>query len=241
MSKSEKQSLEDDDRRHEWQLRLLPFMVRTIFGLALFFFLATMYQLYELNIKIEQSPTLSESELILAEGERPSFVERQWRSLVMLESHILQQRYHQANVLLMARVWVRYLGFVTGMMLALIGAVFILGKLREPGTELSVEGKSADNTLMGNLKTQSPGIVLVSLGTILMLVTILVHHEIEVNDAPVYTAVTMTVQPGQKPRDPAKLDFDENKKGNNPSADQSRALIDEYKRRHAPDDEGSSQ
>ena len=48
---------------------------------------------------------------------------------------MIKQRYHQANVLLMAGVRVRYPGLVTGMILALIGAVFVLGKIREERTE----------------------------------------------------------------------------------------------------------
>ena len=239
------QTSSNDDKRQEWQLRVLPFMVRIIIGLALFFFLATMYQLYELNTRIEQNPMLEESELLLAEGPEPSFIERQWRSLVLLESHILQQRYHQANVLLMARIWVRYLGFVTGMMLSLIGAVFILGKLREPGTELTLEGRGDSSNVPGNLKvqlvTQSPGIVLVTLGSVLMLVTILVHHEIEVNDAPVYTSVSAVGQSAQSSSDPAKLDLDAVRQSNEQTDDQTRDLMDKLRERQASSVEENSQ
>lgn len=161
----------EDSSQHNWQLRLMPFMVGIILTLALFFFVATLYQLYKLNVNIQETPELHNSELIDGGHPASKLVEKQWHSLVILESHILQQRYHQANVLLMARIWVRYLGFVTGMMLSLIGAVFILGKLREPATELTLGSEGENKKLPSNLKvqlvTQSPGIVLVTLGTVL--------------------------------------------------------------------------
>jgi len=81
----------------------------------------------------------------------------------------------------MARIWVRYLGFITGMILSFIGAIFVLGKLREPKTEMSVSG-----SVKTHIATQSPGIILVLLGSIIMLTTILSHHQISVVDAPIY-------------------------------------------------------
>ncbi|MEH6651425.1 MAG: hypothetical protein V7707_15470 [Motiliproteus sp.] len=189
----------------------MPFMIGLVLTLALFFFAATLFQLYELNLKIQDAPELENTELLQQAESGATLMEKQWRTLVVLESHVLQQRYHQANVLLMARIWIRYLGFVTGMMLALIGAVFILGKLREPTTTLTLSGESPDPNLPGNFKaqllTQSPGIVLVTLGTVLMLLTILIHHPIQVNDAPVYTSVTTTANIPATPPKPADLDL----------------------------------
>lgn len=225
---------------HSWQLRLLPVMTGLVLTLALFFFAATMHQLYQLNSKIQQVPQLDNSELLASSNTSVTLVEKQWRSLVLLESHVLQQRYHQANVLLMARVWVRYLGFVTGMILALIGAVFILGKLREPTTELSLgSGSSEPANQPGNLKvqllTQSPGIVLVTLGTVLMLITIMVHHPIEVADAPIYTSVTMTGAPLTESSRPAQLNLDSASTRKPASADQMSRLLEEARLRHGVD------
>jgi hypothetical protein len=115
------------------------------------------------------------------------FDRQRWNSLVALEVHVLQQRYHQANISIMSRLWVRYLGFVTGMILAFMGAIFIIGKLKE-GATLDIEGEG----LKANLATQSPGIVLTVLGVVLMVITIVVHHKVDVRDKPSYTAITMT-------------------------------------------------
>ncbi|CAN0513621.1 unnamed protein product, partial [Laminaria digitata] len=107
---------------------------------------------------------------------------QQWKTVATLEKHTLDQRYHQANVLLMSRIWTRYLAFVTGMILCMVGASFILGKLREDQTEIS--GKS--DLGEGSLKTSSPGVLLATLGVILMLTSLLTHHEISVTDGPAY-------------------------------------------------------
>jgi hypothetical protein len=49
-----------------------------------------------------------------------------WQLLALLEAHTIQQRYHQANVALILRGSIKYLGFLTGMILSIVGAVFIL-------------------------------------------------------------------------------------------------------------------
>jgi len=68
------------------------------------------------------------------------------------------------------------------MILALVGAAFILGKIRESETRLDVNG-----IWKFSIITASPGLVLALLGTILMITTIVTHFEIAVEDAPVYT------------------------------------------------------
>lgn len=164
-------------------------MTAMILGLTIFFFAASLFQLYRLQNKISQSPTLDLSPVLSSitltddplRSREKLDIER-WKTLTLLEDHAVKQRYHQANVLLMARVWVQYLGFVTGMILTLVGAVFVLGKMREERTELTVKSQTAS----GLLSTTSPGLVLATLGTVLMLTTLLTHNQIEVNDGPLY-------------------------------------------------------
>ncbi|MEH6628865.1 MAG: hypothetical protein V7739_20690 [Motiliproteus sp.] len=234
-----------DDRDHSWQNRLMPFMIGLVLTLALFFFAATLFQLYELNLKIQATPELHSTELLEPASSGMTLMEKQWRTLVLLESHTLQQRYHQANVLLMARIWIRYLGFVTGMMLAFIGAVFILGKLREPTTAMTLSGKSPDPNIPGDFKaqlvTQSPGIVLVTLGTVLMLITILVHHPIQVNDAPVYTSVTAIGKTSPMQSKPADLRFDSTRQQEQNAVDKTAELLEQARERHKADKGGTLQ
>lgn len=81
------------------------------------------------------------------------------------------------------------------MILALVGAAFILGKLREPASELQLKTGAAE----GNLKGQSPGLFLAFLGTILMVTTIVTHNEIETKDPATYTNMLINAQPSAKP------------------------------------------
>jgi hypothetical protein len=106
------------------------------------------------------------------------------RLAATLERNTVARRYHQANVTLMARVWTHYLGFVTGMTLALVGAAFVLGRISEESSELQV-GAGA-STPSASLRTASPGLVLGAFGVVLMIVTIVTHHEIETKEVPVY-------------------------------------------------------
>lgn len=174
-----------------WQRRLLPFMVGMLAVLTVFFCIASLLQVQHLNSRIEQPPTFdlqpanAALDNIQAEGTLHEKLEAaRWRMLAGLEAHALQRRYHQANVLVMSRIWTRYIGFLTGMILALVGATFILGKLREPTTQLDAQSEVWKFTL----STASPGIVLAVLGTLLMLTTLVVHTDIEVNDRPLYFA-----------------------------------------------------
>lgn len=162
-----------------WQGRLRAWMQFIVTGVLAFFLLASGWQIYYLHQKIEQAPAL---DLELARAGNLSDAQEQWRTLARLEAHAIQQRYHQANVILMSRIWTTYLGFVTGMILAVMGAAFILGKLREQTSEIS--GKMENWQV--SIASTSPGLVMVVLGTLLMLMTITTHHQIDVKDSPLY-------------------------------------------------------
>lgn len=180
-----------------WQVRLLPLMKWMVVGLASFFFITSLAQLVYLHWEIARAP---EADLRPAQSslgrvpESPSEDQRlaafRAQSAVLLELHAMQRRYHQANVLLMSRIWIRYLGFVTGMMLALVGAVFILGKLEVPTS--TVRGE-VSNQLKYEIQSSSPGIILGVLGTVLMAASIVVNHRIEVQDKPVYLREALPV------------------------------------------------
>jgi hypothetical protein len=106
----------------------------------------------------------------------------QWKTLVLLEQDAMNMRYQQINATLLLRTWTRYTGFLVGMVLALVGAFFILGRLREETSQLSGESGGFKFALV----TSSPGVILAVLGTILMVVTLVVKFDFEVQDRPVY-------------------------------------------------------
>jgi hypothetical protein len=172
---------------NRWQTRLLPMMEGMVVGLTVFFFLASCAQLLYLHQRIGQAPRMNVSELLPDLSANSTHAETmelaRLRAMIALEANTLERRHHQANVLLMSQLWTRYLGFVTGMILALVGTAFILGKLQEQFSELTAEVDGRG----GTLKSSSPGLMLVVFGTILMLATTIARQEISVTDAPVYT------------------------------------------------------
>lgn len=159
-------------------------MRRMLVGLTVFFFLATGVQLLYLHARIADPPGADLYErLRAAVPEEPGA--RSTEPLPVyaaLEVQALSRRYHQGNVLLMSRIWVSYLSFVTGMILCLVGASFILGRLREPTSAI---GANSDFVKL-SVKSSSPGIILASLGTILITTSILTNHRIEIQDTSIY-------------------------------------------------------
>ena len=172
----------------QWQTKLLPFMTSIIILLAVFFFITTLLQMIYLQISIANSPqfdvnkSLSGLQIDSAVNYQQKIEVTRLRSLILLEDVAMAKQYHQANVLLMSRLWISYIGFVTGMILAFTGAAFILGKLIEPPSTL--DAASGENKL--SFKTASPGLMLCLLGTVLMLATIVVHHQNDVKHVAVY-------------------------------------------------------
>jgi|SRR5215203_1911244 len=180
---------QDDDKSNDqiWQNRLLPLMSRMIIVLSAFFFIASLVQVIYLENTISTTPKFDANEALSYLQDRPTIgdnrvEETRLKSLVMLEGNMADNLYRQAHVLLMARIWTSYIGFVTGMILALVGATFVLGKLRTTQSELGAKG----NQWEFSFKSASPGLVLAVLGTTLMLATILTHHDIKTNHQAIY-------------------------------------------------------
>jgi uncharacterized membrane protein len=104
------------------------------------------------------------------------------RGLLILEADALDRRYHQASALLMSRIWAKHLAFMTGMIMAFLGAIFILGKLSESPS--AVSGGSSHWSF--SITSASPGILLAFFGTTLVALSILIQGNIDVHDAPAY-------------------------------------------------------
>jgi hypothetical protein len=189
-----------------WQARLLPLMSLLLVGLTVFFVATSVYQLYSLKASIMSQPQLlveKEMEVFRpAPDDFPanSFEKGKWATLVRLEASAIERRYHQATAVTLARVWTIYLGFLTGMILSLVGAAFILGKLRESTSQLDLSG----GVWKAAVQSSSPGIVLAVLGTTLMIVTILARVEVKVEDRPLYVGdvVFVPAQSGEGAKDP---------------------------------------
>lgn len=174
-----------------WQRRLLPYMSRFLVVLALGFVLVSLFDEYQMRSFLKQESTKNALPLVQAaiEGSKsaqkappldPSVVMQQ--SLLLLEASAMDRRYSQATTLLMSRIWTRQLAFLTGMVLVFIGAVFILGKLSETTTDVSL----GTEQWKGAISSSSPGLILAAFGTVLIAISLIVQPKIEVQDRPVY-------------------------------------------------------
>lgn len=178
----------DDSNSVRWQTRLLPLMSVLLVGLAVFFLAASVYQLYSLKASIlSSSKSLPPQQLEAfrpVPGDLPvnNFEKGKWETLIWLEADAMDRRYHQATAITLARIWTIYLGFLTGMILALVGAAFILGKIRESASNLDLSSGAWKTTV----QSSSPGIILATLGTTLMIVTILGRVDVQIEDRPLY-------------------------------------------------------
>jgi hypothetical protein len=201
-----------------WRWKSRPMMVAILLVLTTFFFSATFYQLQNLNHRIEGGPRV-EANALLANADCPDgrfspgcLAMTRMNRAVLFEAYLIARRHHQADVMLMASIWSRYLGFITGMTLALVGAAFTLGQLRDRGTTIEA---AAASTAKATLTSASPGIVMAGLGVALMVTTILTVHQLSTRDAAVYfvgdvplqrTTGSIYVEPGAEDEDVRKED-----------------------------------
>ena len=169
-----------------WQRRLLPFMIGAVVLLGAAFFMLSVLGALQMSRFLTQDPNDSISDRIsatLATSEKQGASSNEMQhGLLMLEADALEKRYRQASALLMSRIWTRQLAFNTGMVLALIGAVFIIGKLSDTSSKLGFEGSGAK----ASIDSASPGLILAFMGVVLMAIALVVQPKIEVQDKAIY-------------------------------------------------------
>jgi len=172
----------------QWQRKLLPFMVTVLLGLTGIFVVTSYLEFQDFKRRLEAPNQSNEWKIILAPSsslqadQSTAFQYTKWRALVLLERESLHQRYNHSNTIILARMWTRYLGFLTGMILAIVGAVFILGKLKETESQLGAEA----NSIKFSITSSSPGLILSTLGTILILTTLIIKTDATVGDGNIY-------------------------------------------------------
>jgi hypothetical protein len=123
-------------------------------------------------------------------------------TLAKMEEYSINRRYNQAGEILISGIYTKYLGFFTGMILSIVGAVFIISKLKENTS--SLEG-TVNEQIKFKLISSSPGIVFGILGTILMITTIIKTVESNVTDAPLF----LNYQNTQQLKDPEQEALDD--------------------------------
>lgn len=173
-----------------WQRKLQPWLTGIVTAVLAFFLVATAVQLIRLETRITSF--------------RPADLPGVTDPAATFESYSIQRRFHMAGVLLIGRLWVIYLGFVTGMILSLVGAAFILARLKEDQSEVSAGTKEAGFLF----KSSSPGLIMTGLGVILMLTTILTPQTISVREGPLYMSGISIQSSPKEPTAEEKLTAD---------------------------------
>lgn len=173
-----------------WQSRLLPWMiiVPTVLMMA-FIILATLRMSKFESFIYGNERSLLENRLpalnnISSESISNAQLEYlKFYTLAQMEQYSINKRYNQAGAITMSTIYTKYLGFFTGMILTIVGAVFIISKLQEQVS--NVEGNLAEQVRF-KLLSSSPGIIFGVLGTLLMTITIVNKGEVKVDDAPLF-------------------------------------------------------
>jgi len=181
----EHQPLDENPSTLAWQKRVLPLMAGIIIAFSTFFIVATAYQLINIQSKIEYDD--KDDVKVFLEMEKPnSSLEMEQINLktkTLLETYTIKRRYHQSNMLLISRIWIQYLGFLVGMILAMIGGTFVLGKMKESGSSFDSD---ISNVGKFSFNSSSPGLFLVFFGVLIIITTLLYHPEITVQDGSLY-------------------------------------------------------
>jgi hypothetical protein len=178
----------------KWQYRLLPWAIGLLLALAIFFFASSWLQFDRLSASMQakQSDQLEQSFRAYEDkGGAQDLDYLKWKTRTLLERKVVEHRYNQVNATLLLRTWTRHLGFLTGMILAFIGGIFILTKLSESGSQLSAE----TGMLKGSLATSSPGIVLTVVGGAIMIVTLITEYRFSTVDTPAYVTTEVLAAP----------------------------------------------
>src|SRR5664279_27907 len=130
-----KQSAEQQRQIYNWQKKLLPWLIIMPTLLVLLFMYLATQQVNQFNraIDVKEKPIL-ESVINTKDSSAMNKLKGnldyiKWLTLSTLEQESLDKRYYQGGLLLLSRIFIKYLGFLTGMIIAIVGSVFIIGKL----------------------------------------------------------------------------------------------------------------
>jgi len=212
--------LKQERMLYSWQRKLLPWMVGLPSLLIIAFIILATQQANQLNKEIKgYGQSQIDQSLPLPNDTTNNFIVVanleyvKLYALAKLEEESMDRRYSQAGVLLMARVYTVYLGFFTGMLLAIVGSIFIISKLSEKKSTMDIAYKEQ---IKLQLISSSPGIIFAVLGTGLMIATIIQHNNIDVKDTPLflnYPAIQQ-LKSSQRNSSTQKTDSIENSLGN---------------------------
>ncbi len=170
---------------------MAPLMVGAVIVSAGAFALISIWQFSAVESRLYQPSASTAAIAWTAPGREPTSFQQQMQlasaqARYSLELDSIARRYDAANSTFAMRLWTRLMGFLTGMILALVGATFVLGKLETDQSEVSAQGQG----LSFNVRSASPGVIMGALGTVLMAIALIVPVTITTHDGAIYFLAT---------------------------------------------------
>jgi hypothetical protein len=177
------------DDKGGWQRTLLPFMTRSIAVMGLLFFFGSSLHLYMIHRELGAgtNPPEASSAAVAAED--------RWQALFALEREARARDSRSINAVIMRQSSLLHLGFMTGMVLCLVGSIFVLGRLDIEPTRIDGEAQGGKF----GLSTSSPGILLVCLGCGLICATLFHRFQFNLPEKTVYLLPTADPGGGDPP------------------------------------------
>jgi len=179
----------------KWHHLLLKYMKGSLWIAILIFFGVSWWEMHAIRTYLYEDQTQSLSLLLettsaeeskLFDNVQPDLA--RLRVLAVLEAAALDRRYRHAEAILGYGAFIRFLGFATGMVLTLIGSLFVLYRVDSDRTRVSGKLEKWEVFL-----DASPGVLLSILGSALMMATILKTMTVDVRDTAVYLGETQQV------------------------------------------------
>jgi hypothetical protein len=173
--------------------RIIPFVIIIPVVFLIFFIIVSMIQLRQINARIESGQSQAVKELLdkISTSSNISEQQLQFATLAVLEEESLSERYRQGHYSLVSRSFKQFLGFFTGIMMVIVGAVFVLLKLKEKIDADVSQGEGWKASLV----TNSPGVAFGFLGAALIAVASLTTDKINVRDSGLYLTPAYLVAP----------------------------------------------
>jgi hypothetical protein len=103
---------------------------------------------------------------------------RSYYAYLQAQANLNKKRYDMGSLLVVAGMTRKNMGFLVGMILALLGCVIVVRRIRQMPVEASGNVSGGKVSLI----TASPGVLLVLMGTAIILATVLRSEEVYVND-----------------------------------------------------------
>ena len=172
--------------------RIVPVVIIIPIFFLILFISVSMIQLRDINSRIEEGQSQTVKDIINRMPGKDTLSEsyRQFLALAVLEEESLGERYRQGHYSLVSRSFKQYLGFFTGIIMVIVGSLFVLLKLRE-----KIDSAASRDGWKFTLVTNSPGVVFGLIGAVLISIASSSKDAITVRDSGLYLTREFLVAP----------------------------------------------